>query len=402
MMSGPGKLWVGIEEGAPSPSSHQPDLLLNSDSNINMWRENPSQQAWSTTDMSHGPLGLPRRGYSPGSLDPRHSAGALDPRHAAGALDPRHGAGSESLVGKMQNIADYVLGASNSKMSGMEGGMLEGGGLDNQMGRLTLSSEDLSNKNRENGSPYDNKGEENGNESEAGGGMYRRGSRQSSPQEKEPTEQDRKEEQGLEQANMGQGFPPMMEGQGSQFQDQPTNQGLDPGGVYSHLSHLGGNPTPDHVFEDQAVYRGLASPAAHLHLLHQQQQQFLAQHQLATQLGYPATPPFVLNAGGGQDPYLLNLAAGQNGMPLLPLQYYAGVPWYPPPGGLIPNGTPTTPGPPQNGSSRSSSGRPGSPASQNGAVTPGPQDSLSSPVTPYQMIPAFYDTHGALRIGFAG
>jgi hypothetical protein len=44
-------------------------------------------------------------------------------------------------------------------MSGMEGGMLEGGGggLDNQMGRLTLSSEDLSNKNRENGSPYDNK-----------------------------------------------------------------------------------------------------------------------------------------------------------------------------------------------------------------------------------------------------
>jgi len=65
--------------------------------------------------MSHGPLGLPRRGYSPGSLDPRHSAGALDPRHAAGALDPRHGAGSESLVGKMQNIADYVLGASNSK-----------------------------------------------------------------------------------------------------------------------------------------------------------------------------------------------------------------------------------------------------------------------------------------------
>jgi hypothetical protein len=36
---------------------------------------------------------------------------------------------------------------------------------------------------------------------------------------------------------------------------------------------------------------------------------------------------------------------------------------------------------------------------QNGAVTPGPQDSLSSPATPYQMIPAFYDTNGALRIG---
>ena len=39
---------------------------------------------------------------------------------------------------------------------GMEGMMLEKG-LDNQMGRLTLSSEDISNKNRENGSPYDNK-----------------------------------------------------------------------------------------------------------------------------------------------------------------------------------------------------------------------------------------------------
>jgi hypothetical protein len=42
---------------------------------------------------------------------------------------------------------------------------------------------------------------------------------------------------------------------------------------------------------------------------------------------------------------------------------------------------------------------------QNGAVTPGPQDSLpplSSPVTPYQMIPAFYDTNGALRLGAAG
>ena len=38
-------------------------------------------------------------------------------------------------------------------------------------------------------------------------------------------------------------------------------------------------------------------------------------------------------------------------------------------------------------------------------MTPGPQDSLpplSSPVTPYQMIPAFYDTNGALRLGAAG
>ena len=44
--------------------------------------------------------------------------------------------------------------------------------------------------------------------------------------------------------------------------------------------------------------------------------------------------------------------AGQNGMPMLPMSYYtaAGLPWYPPPAGaaaasgLIPNGTPTTPG----------------------------------------------------------
>jgi hypothetical protein len=32
-------------------------------------------------------------------------------------------------------------------------------------------------------------------------------------------------------------------------------QGLEPGGVYGHLSHLGGNPTPDHVFEDQVGTR---------------------------------------------------------------------------------------------------------------------------------------------------
>lgn len=93
-------------------------------------------------------------------------------------------------------------------------------------------------------------------------------------------------------------------------------------------------------------------------------------------------------------------------MPMLPMSYYtaAGLPWYPPPAGaaaasgLIPNGTPTTPGPPATGSSRgSSSGRPGSPASQNGAGTPGPQDSIASPAS-YQVIPAYYDTNG-LRLG---
>jgi hypothetical protein len=41
-MSGTGKLWAGIDD-AP-PSSHPPEMLLNSDSNINMWRENPNQQ----------------------------------------------------------------------------------------------------------------------------------------------------------------------------------------------------------------------------------------------------------------------------------------------------------------------------------------------------------------------
>ena len=55
--------------------------------------------------MGHVPLGMPRRagGYSPG----------LDPRHAP--LDPRHAPGSDALVGKMQNIADFVLG-TNSKV----------------------------------------------------------------------------------------------------------------------------------------------------------------------------------------------------------------------------------------------------------------------------------------------
>jgi hypothetical protein len=66
--------------------------------------------------MSHGPLGLPRRGYSPGTLDSRHATGALDPRHSTGALDPRHVPGSDALVEKMQNIADYVFGSSNSKV----------------------------------------------------------------------------------------------------------------------------------------------------------------------------------------------------------------------------------------------------------------------------------------------
>ena len=42
------------------------------------------------------------------------------------------------------------------QLGGMDGGILEGG-LDNQMGRMALSSEDLSNKNRENGSPYETK-----------------------------------------------------------------------------------------------------------------------------------------------------------------------------------------------------------------------------------------------------
>ena len=50
-------------------------------------------------------------------------------------------------------------------------------------------------------------------------------------------------------------------------------------------------------------------------------------------------------------------------------------------------------GPPATGSSRgSSSGRPGSPASQNGAGTPGPQDSIASPAS-YQVKENSYLSH---------
>ena len=94
--------------------------------------------------------------------------------------------------------------------------------------------------------------------------------------------------------------------------------------------------------------------------------------------------------------------SGQNGLSVLPMPYYAGVPWYPP-GGIMPNGTPSTPGiltPQQNGNTRPNTGRPPSPAgsqngNQGGPATPGPQDSV--PTTPYQVIPAYYDTaKGAL------
>jgi hypothetical protein len=51
--------------------------------------------------MGHVQLGLPRR-----------AGGGFSP-----ALDGRHVPGSDALVGKMQNIADYVLGTSNNKAS---------------------------------------------------------------------------------------------------------------------------------------------------------------------------------------------------------------------------------------------------------------------------------------------
>ena len=59
-MSGPGKLWVGIEEGAPS-SSHPPEMLLNSDSNINMWRENQQvSEIFSQMDTKPSGVHIPR------------------------------------------------------------------------------------------------------------------------------------------------------------------------------------------------------------------------------------------------------------------------------------------------------------------------------------------------------
>jgi len=378
--------------------------ILSADENLNMWRENSNpQQAWSAA-----PLSMPRR------TGPPFAAGGMESHLSQPNPADRHSMSPRSNA--MHNIADFVLGSHHKleqhpyeNMAGLEGqlgregaaarssleaarnGMESRNGLEGKLGRMTL--EEMSGKARETSPLYNEpKNEENGNEGE---NKFRLGSKQNSPQAGDQEQQ--------EQGSDG-GFP-IHEGGGPQFeQGGPSGGGEMLGGFPGHHHNLPGTPTPDQIFPDeQGVYRGLASPAQHLQLLQQQflaaqQQQLAASGQLAG--GFPGSSPYLINPAGVPDPYLLNV--GQNGMPMLPMSYYAGVPWYPPPGGVIPNGTPTTPGPPQNGSSRSSSGRPGSPASQNGGGTPGPQESLPSPAPYHQVTPIFYDTNGGLRLAAQG
>ena len=89
----------------------------------------------------------------------------------------------------------------------------------------------------------------------------------------------------------------------------------------------------------QAVYRnqlGNGSLSAQQQLAMLQQQQYLQQLAAAGHLnGFPGGPGYVFNPGAAQESYLALNLAGQNGVPVLPVPYYAGVPWYPPAPGLV-------------------------------------------------------------------
>jgi len=402
-ITGPPKLWPGLEEGNNLPAgpnhvhqNHNQDMMLNPDPTM-MWRENP-QASWSTTDMAHphhGPLHLPRRAgnHPPPHLPPQGGEGL---RHV---LSPR----SDAMVGvKMNNIADYVLGTSSPKM-------------ESHMARLSISQEETSpgNKNKDKAvSPYNNDNkEENGNNNSAleNDNSFTRsmGSRQGSPANDENVKNGNiKEEPGIAPAGgmaaLDQNFPVMMDGNSGQpIQFQGTQggpHGADPGtpgGFQGGLPPPGGNPTPDNNFpEGQAVYRTNLGIGVQAQLqLMQQQQQYIAAQQLAGgQLGFPGGP-YVIPNNGQDQPYLaLNLTA-QNGLSVLPVPYYAGVPWYPAAAAGVPiqNGsTPQNGSAPQNGANRPP--RQASPGSQNGTTpgTPGPPEGLAV-TAPYQVIPAYYD-----------
>lgn len=415
--------------------------MLNADPNINMWRENQHshQQTWSTSDMTHA-AHLPRRGqFGPhtaaapaqGHLNLPTGQGDPHPPHGRHALSPR-----ADMMGKMNNIADYVLGTASpkSQMTGIE----------NSMGRMNivplLNHQDDVNKNKpeKNGTTYSNdnaKPEENGNNSPSGidnDSSFRSvGSRQGSPHQDDKNG-NVTEDAGLTPTTNMEPSLVMLEGgqhvaqytpeqqQQSQQQQQPQNQQQEQQqqqqaafqtNVQQHPGAGGPTPTPEASYPgDQAVYRnqlggGVAGAggltAQHLQLQLQQQQQYIQQLAAAGQIGGFPGAPYVINPGT-QEPYLTLNLTGQNGLSVLPMPYYAGVPWYPP-GGIMPNGTPSTPGiltAQQNGGTRPSTGRPPSPAgSQNGnpgpgPATPGPQDAV--PSTPYQVIPAYYDAKGAL------
>lgn len=382
-----------------------------------MWRENQHshQQTWSTTDMTHPPHHLQRRGqFGP----PPQGHLTLPQGEARHALSPR-----TDMMGKMNNIADYVLGTSPKNQIG---------GIENSMGRMNIvpllaQQQDEVNKNKpeKTGSPYGNdnsKPEENGNGSPSGmdnDSSFRSvGSRQGSPQQEEKNG-NVAEEAGvtqpvssivgldtnhiLESVPHGAQYPSeQQQGLANHHQHQQQDQAGFQTGVQQHPGNGGHTPEPSYQSAEQAVYRnqlGSGLTAQHLQLQLQQQQQYIQQLAAAGQIGGFPGAPYVINPAN-QEPYLTLNLAGQNGLSVLPMPYYAGVPWYPP-SGIMPNGTPSTPGmltPQQNANTRPNTGRPPSPAgSQNGnqgPATPGPQDSV--PNTPYQVIPAYYDAKGAL------
>jgi pumilio RNA-binding family len=327
------------------------------------------------------------------------------------------------MMGKMNNIADYVLGTSPKNQIG---------GIENSMGRMNIvpllaQQQDEVNKNKpeKTGSPYGNdnsKPEENGNGSPSGmdnDSSFRSvGSRQGSPQQEEKNG-NVAEEAGvtqpvssivgldtnhiLESVPHGAQYPSeQQQGLANHHQHQQQDQAGFQTGVQQHPGNGGHTPEPSYQSAEQAVYRnqlGSGLTAQHLQLQLQQQQQYIQQLAAAGQIGGFPGAPYVINPAN-QEPYLTLNLAGQNGLSVLPMPYYAGVPWYPP-SGIMPNGTPSTPGmltPQQNANTRPNTGRPPSPAgSQNGnqgPATPGPQDSV--PNTPYQVIPAYYDAKGAL------
>jgi len=401
-MTGGGKLWAELDD----------KNQLTADQNLNVWRDNSNQnvQGWNGVNVGRRLGGQ----YDRMDHQERHS---LSPRNHGMMHNMEYIFNSKMDHPSYENMAglegQHGLGPGQHALQAQLGGQGQQHGLgsradrsegrsslDTKLSRLSLTTgteTDMAAGLKSEPSPSynENKVEENGNE----GDTFRIGSKQNSPRATE------KEHSSNKEPGHEGGFVPLLEAGSTSGQSgaQYPEGGGPPelSGFPGHLHNLAGTPTPDGGFpDDHGVYRGgggLTSPAAHLQLI---QQQYLAQQQhLANQIGsYPGTPPYLINP---QDPYLLNI--GQNGVPVLPMSYsFTGFPMYhPPPAGagqLIPNGTPTTPGPPATGSSRgSSSGRPGSPASQNGGGTPGPQDSLTSPA-PYQVIPAFYDTNG-IRLG---
>jgi len=348
--------------------------------------------------MSHSGHIHRRAGYPPPVPAPPPPTGLPDTRSA---VSPR----SDVMMGKMNNIADYVLGSSvGSKQQQL--------GLESSMTRMSIGHhlmEDVNkNKTEKNGSASYNdnvKPEENGNNSPNGIIDNETNLRQSSSRQASPNQDEKNgnvpEENGLNGNgnNLNSVEPGLVVVDGEQA---PVLQHGDQHHVAAPFP--GAQPGQDQLnFANEAAYRNQLQ-------LQQQQQQYLQQLANASlQIGGFPGAPYVINpAAATQEQYLALAAAGQNGMPVLPLPYYpAGFPpaaaCYPQPQPqpaaqqVLPTGAGAagaTVVPQQNGTSRPATGRPPSPAgSQTGSVTPGPngQDAAGLTNAPYQMIPAYYD-----------